>query len=181
LAFGLCFENQRPKTKDQKPMFKVKAEYSEQFDVRADLSSVRDFFASTKNFVEMMPNLESIITDSNGVALWKIRADLPLIGSMAETFAVELTENSNEKIEWAPAANETKNFLRYAADFLEKGSKTTFVQITQAVELRRNKAADLHFLAGFAGEAVISQEMQKQVSAMIKTFLQKARIKLEQK
>jgi hypothetical protein len=35
-------------------------------------------------------------------------------------------------------------------------------------------------LAGLAGESLISNEMQKRVSAMIKTFLEKARKKLEE-
>lgn len=162
-------------------MFKVKAVYNEQFEVKATAQSVRKFFADTRNFVELMPNIESIRTDPNGTARWTIRAEIPLLGAMIESFAVELSENSENLIEYTPAATETKNYLRYAADFAERATGKTTINISQTVELRREKAGDLHFLAGLAGEKTISQQMQSRVAAMIKTFLEKAKSRLEQK
>lgn len=160
-------------------MFKIKANYSEQFEVAASAEKVRGFFAETRNFVENMPNVESIKSQTDETTLWTIRAEIPVLGAMVESFSVRMTENSESLIEYAPAPNETKNFLRYAADIEEGANGKTRVNISQTVEIRRNKARELHFLAGLAGENLISQEMQKRVSAMIKTFLEKARKKLE--
>ena len=47
-------------------MFKVKAAYSEQFEVKAKAESVRRFFADTRQFVELMPNIESIRAEADG-------------------------------------------------------------------------------------------------------------------
>jgi hypothetical protein len=69
--------------------------------------------------------------------------------------------------------------LRYAADFLEKSAEITLVQFSQIVELRRNSARELHLLAGVAGEAIISREMSRRIGEMIKTFVQKAKNRLE--
>lgn len=160
-------------------MFKIKSSYSEQFEVRTSAEKVREFFANTRNFVEKMPNIESIKAQPDGTALWTIKAQIPVLGSMIESFAVKMTENSENLIEYAPAPTETKNLLRYAADFEEHPSGKTRVNISQTVEIRRERASELHFLAGLAGETMISQEMQKRVSAMIKTFLEAARKKLE--
>jgi carbon monoxide dehydrogenase subunit G len=162
-------------------MFKVKASYSEKLEVRADGERVRQFFADTRNFIELMPNIESIKTDADGTARWKIKAEIPLFGSLTETFSVRLAENNPSLIEYAPATTETKNFLRYSADIAANGAGTTTVQISQAVELRRGKATELHLLAGLAGEKLISQQMQQRVEKMIKTFLAKAKEKLEKK
>jgi uncharacterized membrane protein len=160
-------------------MFKVKASYSEQIEVRTSAEKVREFFADTRNFVEMMPSVESIRAKDDGTAVWTIRAEIPFLGAMTENFTVRMTENGSNLIEYAPAPEEEKNFLRYAADFEERDGGKTLVNISQTVEIRREKASDLHMLAGFAGEAVISQQMQTRVSAMIKTFLEKAKNKLE--
>ncbi len=162
-------------------MFKVKAAYSEQFEVKAKAESVRRFFADTRQFVELMPNIESIRAEADGTARWTIRAEIPLLGAMIESFAVQLSENSENLIEYTPAAAETQNYLRYAADFEERAAGKTTVNISQTVELRREKASDLHFLAGLAGEKIISQQMQSRVATMIKTFLEKAKSRLEQK
>jgi hypothetical protein len=94
------------------------------------------------------------------------------------SFAVEKTEDRPERLEWSPARSEAKNYLRYAAAFEERGHKV-LVRIAQHVELRRSHGRDFHTLAGLIGEGAISAEMQKRVSEMIKTFLERAQEKLE--
>lgn len=160
-------------------MFTIRANYSDTVEIRNGLETVREFFTDIRNFVELMPGIESIHTDAKGVTHWRIRADVPLVGSFKEKFAVELTENEEDRIEWSPVAGETKNLLRYAADFLEKGRDLTLVKFSQIIELRRNSAREFHLLAGVAGESIISREMTRQVGEMIKIFVRKAKEKLE--
>lgn len=160
-------------------MFTIRANYSDTVEVKTSLEAVREFFADIRNFIELMPGIESIHTDSKGVTHWKIYAEVPLVGSFSQKFAVELAENSEERIEWSPVAGESRNFLRYAAEFLEKSTNSTLVNFSQIVELRRNSARELHLLAGIAGENIISREMSKRIAEMIKIFVQKAKNKLE--
>lgn len=167
LDFGLKF------------MFTIRAAYSDKVEIKTSLEKVNAFFADIKNFVELMPGVESIRTDGSGVTHWKIRADIPLIGEMKQSFAVNLTEKSEERIEWSPVAGERENFLRYAADFIEKEANQTLVQFSQTVEMRRASARELHLLAGLAGESAISREMSKRVAEMIKIFVRRARERLE--
>ncbi len=160
-------------------MFTVRSDYSETFELMADLESVREFFADIKNFIELMPGIESIQTDNKDIMHWKIRADVPFIGSFIEKFAVQERENTDERVEWASVDGEKFNLMRYVADFMPKGENKTLVQFAQNIELRRNSAMDLHLLAGFAGEKLISQEMSKQIGEMLKSFIQKSRERLE--
>lgn len=160
-------------------MFTIKAAYSDNIEVKTSVEKVREFFMDFRNFADLMPGIASIHTDAKGVAHWKIHADIPLVGQIVQKFAVELAENSDERIEWFPVAVETQNFLRYSAEFLEKAKDSTMVHFTQMVELRRRSARDLHMLAGMAGETLISNEMTKKVSEMIRTFIGRAKEKLE--
>ena len=160
-------------------MFTIRAAYSDKVEIKTSLERVGEFFADIKNFVELMPGIESIHTDGKGLTHWKIRADIPVIGEMKQSFTVELSEKNEERIEWSPAQGEKQNFLRYAVDFVEKTQNLTLVQFSQTVEMRRNSARDLHLLAGLAGESIISGEMSKRVAEMIKVFVQKARERLE--
>ncbi len=160
-------------------MFTIRAKYSDKVEVKTSLEKVREFFSDIKNFVELMPSVESIHTDAKGIAHWTIRAEIPIIGSMMQKFAVELAENDEERIEWIPVNGETKNLLRYAAEFIEKGKDLTLVQFSQAVEMRRDSARELHLLAGLAGESIISSEMTKKIAEMLKTFVRRAQEKLE--
>ncbi|HEV8591757.1 MAG TPA: SRPBCC family protein [Pyrinomonadaceae bacterium] len=160
-------------------MFTVKAGYSDDIELHSSLDKVREFFSDIRNFADLMPGILSIHTDAKGIAHWKIEAEIPFVGAMMQKFAVELTENSEERIEWFPVSLETQNFLRYSADFLEKAKNVTLVHFSQMVELRRKSARDLHMLAGLAGETVISNEMTKRITEMIKVFIQRAKDRLE--
>lgn len=160
-------------------MFTIRAAYSDKVEVKTSLRKVIEFFGDIKNFVELMPGVESIHTDGKNLTHWKIRADIPIIGSIKQNFTVELAEKNDDRIEWSPAAGEKENFLRYSVDFAAKDKNLTHLQISQTVELRRQSARDLHLLAGLAGESIISKEMSKRVAEMIKDFVRKAREKLE--
>ena len=160
-------------------MFTVKAGYSNDIEVRSSIDKVREFFADIRNFAELMPGIQQIHTDAKGVAHWKVATEIPVVGQILQKFVLELSENTIHRVEWAPIRTEAENFLRYSADFLEKAKNVTMVHFSQVVELRRKSARDLHFLAGLAGETLISNEMTKRIAEMIKVFIDRAKERLE--
>ncbi len=160
-------------------MFTIKAGFTEQIEFQTTIDRVREFFADLSNIAELMPGVASIHVDNSGIAHWRIEADIPVVGPMKQNFAVTLAERSEERIEWFPLGAETQNFLRFSADFLEKAKGVTEVRFSQMVELRRRSARELHMFAGLAGESLISAEMTRKVSEMIKTFINRAKERLE--
>ena len=160
-------------------MFTIKAGYSNDIEVKTSVEKVREFFSVVSNFAELMPGIQQIHTDAKGVAHWKIQAEIPLVGPMLQKFAVELVEDSEDRVEWLPVRTEAENFLRYSADFIQKARSVTLVHFSQTVELRRRSARDLHYLAGLAGETLISNEMSKRIAEMIKIFIERAKERLE--
>ncbi|HKP83396.1 MAG TPA: hypothetical protein VJT69_15300 [Pyrinomonadaceae bacterium] len=159
-------------------MFRIKASYADQLELRTTIEKAREFFGELRNFADLMPGIEGIRKEAGGIMRWAVRAEVPIIGAVHATFTVEKTEDSPERLEWSPARSEMKNYLRYAAAFEERGHKV-LIKIVQHVELRRQHAKDLHRFAILVGEGAISAEMQKRVREMIKTFLERARVKLE--
>ena len=159
-------------------MFIVKAAFSEQVEWRVSAEAARAFFNDLKNFVELMPGVERITAEAGGVARWLIRAEVPVVGSIRQAFAVSRSADEPARIEWSPVAGERQNFLRYAASFEGRG-ETTRIRIEQRVELRRDNARELHTLAGLAGESRLSAALQKGVAEMLRAFLQRARVRLE--
>jgi carbon monoxide dehydrogenase subunit G len=160
-------------------MFTVKAGYTGDIELMTSVDRVREFFADINNFADLMPGIRQIHTDAKGVAHWKIQAEIPFVGEMLQKFAVELAEETEDRVEWLPLRVETENFLRYSAEFVEKAKNVTLVQFSQMVELRRKSARDLHYLAGLAGETLISNEMTKRITEMIKVFIDRAKERLE--
>jgi len=159
-------------------VFRIKAEYSEQLEVKTSIERAREFFGDIRNFVDLMPGIEAITNEANGIKRWLVRTEVPLLGSMRAAFAVELTEDLPTRIEWSPAQIENKNYLKCAAIFEDLGA-STLVRIVQRVELRRKHAKELHLMAGLVGENRISAELEKRVTEMIRTFIQRAQARLE--
>jgi len=159
-------------------MFRIKASYTGQLELKTTIERAREFFGEMRNFADLMPGIEGIRKEAGGIMRWMVRADVPVIGPVHATFTVEKTEDRPERLEWSPARSEMKNYLRYAAAFEERGHKV-LIKIAQHVELRRPHARDLHRLAALVGEGAISSEMQKRVGEMIRTFLERAQVKLE--
>jgi carbon monoxide dehydrogenase subunit G len=159
-------------------MFQLRAAFSEQVEWRTSVEAARAFFNDLRNFVELMPGVERITADAEGIARWLIRAEVPIVGAIRQAFAVSQSVDEPRRIEWSPVVGESKNFLRYTASFEERG-ETTRIRIEQRVELRRNSARELHTLAGLAGEGRLSAALQKGVTEMLQSFLKRARAKLE--
>ena len=160
-------------------MFTIRAGYTDKVEIKTSLENVVRFFSDIRNFVEMMSGIESIHTDGSGITHWKVFVDVPFIGSFKQKFAVQLAEKNEDRIEWIPAAGEQQNLLRYSAEFMPQSENSTVVQFSQHAELRRSAARELHPLAGLAGESVISGEMNKGIAQMVKSFVRKAKEKLE--
>lgn len=159
-------------------MFTIKATYSDTVEIDADAEAVRSFFKDMKNYVDLMPGVEGIHFDADGIAHWKIRASIPVVGDLTERFSVLKTEDTDELIEWTPVPDRTGNFLRFSGEFEDLGGSTR-MRFTQSVELRREAARNLHPLAGVAGESAISRGMSRHIAEMIKTFISKAKERLE--
>lgn len=159
-------------------MFRLRAAFSEQVEWRTSAAAAREFFDDLKNFVELMPGVERITADAEGIARWLIRAEVPVVGAIRQAFSVSKSVDEPSRIEWSPAQGESKNFLRYTATFEERDGKTR-IRVEQLVELRRQHARELHTLAAFAGEGRLSAALQKGVTEMLQSFLKRARARLE--
>jgi carbon monoxide dehydrogenase subunit G len=160
-------------------MLIVRAEFRDELEIGARGESVRAFLGDPQTFARLMPGIESIDEVDGKVALWRVRADVPLIGAMRGEFALTQVDDTASRVEWGPASIEEKNLLRYAISFEERGQARTFVRLALRVELRRSSATELHLMAGLVGERRISAGVKERVAKMMKTFLKRARAELE--
>src|SRR5258706_12792410 len=131
-------------------MFRIKASYTGQLELKTTLERAREFFGELRNFADLMPGIEGIRSESGGIMRWRVRAEVPVIGSVQASFAVRKTEDRPERLEWSPAGTEMKNYPRYAAAFEGRGHNV-LIKISQHVEMRRPHPRDFHTLAAFLG------------------------------
>jgi hypothetical protein len=78
-------------TNKDREMFRIKASYTGQLELKTTLERAREFFGDFKNFADLMPGIEGIRKESGGIARWIVRAEVPVIGSVQASFAVRKT------------------------------------------------------------------------------------------
>jgi len=61
-------------------VFRIKAGYSDQLEVPTTADRARQFFSEIQNFVDLMPGIESIRREANGILRWIVSADVPMYG-----------------------------------------------------------------------------------------------------
>ncbi|HEX8889138.1 MAG TPA: SRPBCC domain-containing protein [Pyrinomonadaceae bacterium] len=160
-------------------MFRVRAEFREDLEIAVDRERVRAFFADLQNFARLMPGVEGISEMAGERARWIVNVEVALVGQMRGEFEMIRNDDSPARIEWIPAAGESENLLRYAISFEERDPQRSLVRFALRVELRRERAKDLHLMAGLVGERRVSEGVQEDVDLMMKTFLRRARQELE--
>ena len=90
-------------------MFRIKATYKDHIELKTSLERAREFFGELRNFVDLMPGIEGIKREAGGIMRWRVRAEVPVIGSVLASFAVEKTEDEPDRLEWSPISGEMKN------------------------------------------------------------------------
>jgi carbon monoxide dehydrogenase subunit G len=158
-------------------MFRVKSSFKTEFQVKAPISAVHEFFSDFSNFTDMLGGVESIRREPGGVARWIISTETP-VGRVRMSLPVQETSPRANLIEWSPAVNEKENLMRYSLKFEERKG-TTLVRVSQQVELRRKRAWDLHPGVGLMGEARLSSALQRRINEAIRDFLARVKEKLE--
>src|SRR5205809_2195718 len=123
-------------------MFRVKSSFKTELEIKAPIGRIKNFFSDLSNFTELLAGVEAIRREPGGIARWTIATDTP-VGNVRFSFPVRESSPRADIIEWSPAANERENLLRYSLKFEESNNRTV-VDISHQVELRRNRAWDLH-------------------------------------
>jgi carbon monoxide dehydrogenase subunit G len=54
-------------------MFRIKASYADQLELRTTLEKAREFFGEIRNFTDLMPGIEGIRKEAGGIMRWMVR------------------------------------------------------------------------------------------------------------
>ncbi|PYS67434.1 MAG: hypothetical protein DMF73_19340, partial [Acidobacteria bacterium] len=132
-------------------------------EIKAPSAKIKDFFSDLTNFTELLAGVESIRREPGGIVRWTIATETP-VGRVRLSLPVRETSPHPDTIEWSPALNE---------------AEATQIHISQQVELRRNRAWDLHPGVGLMSETRISSALQRRINEAIEDFLARVKEKLE--
>src|SRR6266536_5033293 len=111
-------------------MFRIKASYADQMELRTTLERAREFFGELRSFADLMPGIEGIRKEADGIMRWIVRAEVPVIGAVHASFTVEKTQDGPDRLEWSPARSEMKNYLLFFLIIRQPPRSTLFPYTT---------------------------------------------------
>src|SRR6267142_560932 len=102
-------------------MFRIKASYKDQLELKTSIERAREFFGELANFVDLMPGIEGIRKDASGIMRWIVRAEVPVIVAVHASFALAKTEDLPDRLEWSPSyAGRTQRIFTFWPAWLAK-------------------------------------------------------------
>lgn len=112
----------------------------------------------------------SVTDEGNNKSEWTYRVDYPLSPAWDVTFDEKENDSPNSELKFESDKN-NNNYLYCSAVFRQVSESQTGVDITIKVRLTRDKASDIHFLAGVLGEKLISEKMKSKLEDDLQTFI----------
>ncbi len=150
--------------------FTISAEVERSAVIGSDESTVMNYIGNVDDYAKDFPNVISVKHSSGGSIELVYRVESPLASPFDITFL--LTERSEipDKLILESMTLEPDYFYS-STSFKNTGPTQTSVSIHLKVRITREKASDIHFMAGILGEDYISARMKEKLGSGLETFL----------
>jgi len=150
--------------------FTISAEVEQSASFNINQKTVHDYFLNLNIYPKYFPDMVSVTDDGNNKSEWTYKVDYPLSPTWDITFDEKENDSPNSQLVFESDKN-NNNYLYCRAVFKNISETQTGVDITIKVTLTREKASDIHFLAGIMGEKLISEKMKSKLEDDLQTFI----------
>jgi uncharacterized membrane protein len=152
-----------------KATFTISAEVENKTTINLSQKIVHDYFEDLTIYPKFFPDMVSVTDKGNNQSEWTYRVDYPLAEAWNAVFE-QFKKGTSENLLFESNSTD-QNYLKCNASFTSVSSNRTLVDIYIKVVLTREKASDIHFLAGVLGEKLISEKMKSKLDDDLQTFI----------
>ena len=153
--------------------FTIHAEVEKSASVDLPRSFVRDYINDLSVYPRYFPDILSVTKNSETESVWVYMVDAPLAPTLYFTFTLE-EKQSTPDLMVLESKNPEPDYLYCKAKFDSLGESSTNVTLTFKIKMTREKASDIHFMAGILGEDFISSRMKDKLDGDMETFVENA-------
>jgi uncharacterized membrane protein len=153
--------------------FTISAEVEKSSIVDLPRDFVRRYINDLSVYPKYFPDIMSVKKNNDMESVWVYRIDAPLAPAFYLTFTLELAKSTSSEMVLESKNPET-DYLYCKAVFDSLGELSTNVTLIFKIRLTREKASDIHFLAGILGENFISARMKDKLDGDMETFIENA-------
>ena len=161
-----------PIIKAETVSFTMSAEVERNTAIMLDKDFVSEYIKDLQIYPKFFPNIVSVTKLNDIESEWLYRVEAPLATPYNLTFTLE--DKSSGDTLLLESKDKIKDYLYCQGILSAVNENKTKISFVFKISMTREKASDIHFLAGVLGEKFLSEQMKDKLESDLETFISKA-------
>lgn len=167
-VFMFCFTSLQSETVS----FTMSAEVERNTSISLDKDFIANYIKDLQIYPKFFPNIVSVNKLNETESEWLYLVEAPLATPYNLTFILE--DKSSGDTLLLESKDRSKDYLYCQGILSQVSEKKTKIAFVFKISMTREKASDIHFLAGVLGEKFLSDQMKSKLEGDLETFISKA-------
>jgi uncharacterized membrane protein len=152
--------------------FTMSAEVERTASISLDKDFIAQYIKDLQIYPKFFPNIVSVNKLNDIESEWLYLVEAPLATPYNLTFVLE--DKSSGDTLLLESKDKIKDYLYCRGILTQVSEKKTKISFVFKISMTREKASDIHFLAGVLGEKFLSDQMKSKLESDLETFISKA-------
>lgn len=152
--------------------FTMSAEVERTASISLDKDFIAQYIKDLQIYPKFFPNIVSVNKLNDIESEWLYLVEAPLATPYNLTFLLE--DKSSGDTLLFESKDKIKDYLYCRGILSQVSEKKTKISFDFKISMTREKASDIHFLAGVLGEKFLSDQMKSKLEGDLETFISKA-------
>jgi hypothetical protein len=153
--------------------FTMSAEVERTSSIGLEKDFISNYIKDLSIYPRFFPNIVSVTKVNEIDSEWLYRVEAPLASPYNLTFTLEDKSKSPDSLVFE-SKDKTQDYLYCSGVLTQVSEKKTKIAFVFKISMTRDKASDIHFLAGILGEKFLSEQMKEKLEGDLETFISKA-------
>src|SRR5258706_6972200 len=150
--------------------FTLSADVEKTATIKLAKNIVTDYIKNLDIYPKFFPDIVGVTKINEKDSEWLYRIKAPLAAAYNLTFLLEDRSPSPDTLVFE-SKDSTKDYLICKAVFSPVNENSTKVTMRFHIIMTRDKASEVHFMAGILGEKFLSDRMKEKLEADMDTFI----------
>lgn len=151
--------------------FTLAAEVEKSATINLTKDIVIDYIKNLDIYPKFFPDIVSVTKLNEKDSEWLYRIKAPLASAYNLTFVLEDRSPSRDTLMFESKDPSSRDYLNCKAFFVTVDNNKTQVTLHFKISMTRDKASDVHFMAGLLGESFLSARMKEKLDGDMDTFI----------
>jgi hypothetical protein len=155
-------------------MFVAEAAAEASYNVEVNREALRGYVDDIGLFARNMPGVIEVRPLGDSTYLYRTERDIPLAGTMQTDFRIRKRMEADSVTTYESVDRDDNNYMLCRVVIRPLDASSTSIRIQLRLQLSREQASDVHWLAPILGSEFISEQMRKDLASMLDTFIERS-------